>query len=78
MATETKSTTNKAAAALRAKSAEELKNELVELRKEEFNLRMQRGTGQLSNTARFKEIRREVARIKTVLNEQAMSAKASA
>ncbi len=68
MATETKAT------ALRAKSAQELKDELVELRKEEFNLRMQRGTGQLSNTARFKQIRREVARIKTVLNEQAASA----
>ena len=72
MATETKAT------ALRAKSAQELKDELVELRKEEFNLRMQRGTGQLSNTARFKQIRREVARIKTVLNEQAASVKASA
>jgi len=72
MATETK------AAALRSKSAQELKDELVELRKEEFNLRMQRGTGQLSNTARFKQIRREVARIKTILNEQAASAKASA
>ena len=68
MATETKAT------ALRAKSSQELKDELVELRKEEFNLRMQRGTGQLSNTARFKQIRREVARIKTVLNEQAASA----
>ncbi len=76
MATETKA--NTAAAALRAKSAQELKDELVELRKEEFNLRMQRGTGQLSNTARFKQIRREVARIKTILNEQALSAKASA
>jgi len=78
MATETTATTNKAAEALRAKSADELKNELVELRKEEFNLRMQRGTGQLSNTARFKQIRRQVARIKTILNEQALSAKASA
>ena len=56
---------------LRDKSATELKDELVALRKEEFNLRMQRGTGQLSNTARFKQIRRDVARIKTVLNEQA-------
>jgi len=72
MATETK------AAALRSKSAQELKDELVELRKEEFNLRMQRGTGQLSNTARFKEIRRSVARIKTILNEQAQPEKASA
>jgi len=68
MATETK------AAALRAKSASELKDELVELRKEEFSLRMKRGTGQLSDTSRFKKIRREVARIKTILNEQAKSA----
>ena len=59
---------------LRDKSATELKDELVALRKEEFNLRMQRGTGQLSNTARFKQIRRDVARIKTVLNEQAKTA----
>ena len=56
---------------LREKSATELNDELVALRKEEFNMRMQRGTGQLSNTARFKQIRRDVARIKTVLNEQA-------
>lgn len=68
MATESK------AAALRAKSATELKDELVALRKEEFDLRMSRGTGQLSDTSRFKKIRREVARIKTVLNEQAKSA----
>ena len=62
------------ASELRGKSATELNDELLGLRKEEFNLRMQRGTGQLSNTARFKQIRREVARIKTVLNEQAASA----
>ena len=68
MSTETK------AAELRTKSATELKEELLALRKEEFNLRMQRGTGQLSNTSRFKKIRREVARIKTVLNEQSKSA----
>lgn len=74
MATETKAASNQKAAALRAKSATELKDEIVELRKEEFNLRMQRGTGQLSNTSRFKEIRREVARIKTILNENAKSA----
>ena len=59
---------------LRGKSAQELNEQLVDLRKEEFNLRMQRGTGQLSNNARFKTIRREVARIKTVLNEQAKQA----
>ena len=68
MATESK------AAALRGKSAEELNDQMVELRKEEFKMRMKRGTGQLSDTSRFKEIRREVARIKTVLNEQAKSA----
>ena len=68
MATESKS------AALRAKSATELKDELVELRKEEFALRMKRGTGQLSDTSRFKKIRRDVARIKTILNEQAAAA----
>lgn len=66
--------TESRAAELRGKSAEELKEEIVELRKEEFNLRMQRGTGQLSNTARFKQIRRDVARIKTILNEQAKTA----
>ena len=59
------------AAELRDKSADELNEELVALRKEEFGLRMQRGTGQLANNARFKQIRRQVARIKTVLNEQA-------
>ena len=63
--------TDSKASELRTKSAEDLNNELVDLRKEEFSLRMQRGTGQLANTARFKQIRRQVARIKTVLNEQA-------
>lgn len=58
------------AAELRKKSAEELNEELVALRKEEFTLRMQRGTGQLANPARFKAIRKDVARIKTILNEQ--------
>jgi len=62
------------AAQLRAKSQQELNEELVELRKEEFTLRMQRGTGQLANNARFKAIRKDVARIKTILNEQASMA----
>lgn len=66
--------TESRAAELRAKSATELKDELVELRKEEFSLRMIRGTGQLSDTSRFKKIRRDVARIKTILNEQAAAA----
>jgi len=56
---------------LRGKSETELKDELLTLRKEEFDLRMKRGTGQLADTARFKKIRRDVARIKTILNEQA-------
>ncbi|MBX2846743.1 MAG: 50S ribosomal protein L29 [Acidiferrobacterales bacterium] len=66
--------TESRAAELRGKSATELKDELVELRKEEFGLRMKRGTGQLADTSRFKKIRRDVARIKTILNEQAKSA----
>ena len=46
-------------------NASELKSELLELRKEQFNLRMQRSTGQLANPSRFKAVRREIARIKT-------------
>jgi len=47
----------------------ELKSELLELRKEQFNLRMQRGTGQLANPSRFKLVRRQIARVKTRINE---------
>ena len=47
----------------------ELKGELLELRKEQFNLRMQRGTGQLANPSRFKVVRRQIARIKTQMSE---------
>ncbi len=46
----------------------ELRSELLELRKEQFNLRMQRGTGQLANPSRFKEVRRQIARVKTRMN----------
>jgi large subunit ribosomal protein L29 len=49
----------------------ELRSELLELRKEQFNLRMQRGTGQLANPSRFKTVRREIARVKTRINELA-------
>lgn len=55
---------------LRKHTAKELNDELVELRKEQFNLRMQAATGQLSNTARFKQIRKDIARLNTVLGEQ--------
>ena len=47
----------------------ELKTELLELRKEQFNLRMQSSTGQMTNSSRFKVIRREIARIKTQMND---------
>ena len=59
---------------MRKKSNSELTDELVELRREQFNLRMQRAIGQLGNPARFKEIRKEIARIKTVLVEKSRTA----
>lgn len=59
------------AADVRAKSVDQLKEELVQLKKEQFNLRFQTATGQLEKTARMKEVRRDIARVKTVLNEKA-------
>lgn len=56
---------------LRGKSAEELNSTLIEQRKELFNLRIQKTTGQLSQTHLIKEAKRNIARIKTLLNEQA-------
>jgi large subunit ribosomal protein L29 len=55
---------------LLGKSADELKDELIGLRKESFNLRFQRASGQLENTARVRQVRRDIARIKTVLKKQ--------
>ena len=55
---------------LREKNPDELKNELIELRKEQFKLRMQKGSGQLSQTHLMKEVRRNIARVKTVMNEK--------
>lgn len=55
---------------LRAKSADELKSLLLDLSKEQFNLRFQRAAGELENTARFRQVRRDVARIKTLLAEK--------
>jgi large subunit ribosomal protein L29 len=52
---------------MRAKSADELKQELLNLRKEQFNFRFQKATGQLENTGRVRLVRRDIARIKTVL-----------
>jgi large subunit ribosomal protein L29 len=62
------------AADLRAKSPDELKTELLTLRKEQFNLRFQRASGQLENTARVRQVRRDIARIKTVLGVSAGTA----
>jgi large subunit ribosomal protein L29 len=53
---------------LRGKTPDELKTQLVELKKEAFNLRFQRASGQLENTARVRQVRRDIARIKTILN----------
>jgi large subunit ribosomal protein L29 len=55
---------------LRAKSDEDLAKELMELSREAFNLRMQQGTGQLSRPSQFTTVRRDIARIKTILNER--------
>ncbi len=62
------------AAELRAKSPDELRTQLESLKKEAFNLRFQQATGQLENTARMRSVRRDAARIKTVLNEKARTA----
>ena len=59
---------------LRGKSVEELNQELVAAKKELFNLRFQNATNQLDNTSRIKEVRRNIARIQTVIAEQAKEA----
>jgi large subunit ribosomal protein L29 len=53
---------------IRTKTADELMTQLVDLKKEAFNLRFQQASGQLQNTARVREVRRDIARIRTVLN----------
>lgn len=59
---------------LRSKTPDQLRDELVALKKEAFNLRFRQATNQLENTARMRAVRRDVARIKTVLNEVAAQA----
>jgi large subunit ribosomal protein L29 len=61
------------ASELKDKSVEELQGELIELRKEQFNLRMQRATGQSEQSHTLKNVRRNIARVKTVLNQKASS-----
>lgn len=55
---------------LRRKSPDELRDELLKLRKEAFNLRFQSSNAELTNTARVREVRRDTARVLTVLNEK--------
>lgn len=59
---------------LHDKTPDQLREELVTLKKEAFNLRFQQATGQLENPARIKVVRRDVARVKTVLNQKAADA----
>ena len=63
--------TNKYVEELKAKTAAELNDELVAAKKELFNLRFQNATNQLDNTSRIKEVRRNIARIQTVITEKA-------
>ena len=56
---------------MRSKSPDQLRAQLTQLKKEQFNLRFQQATGQLEKTARVKEVRRDIARVKTLLAEQA-------
>jgi large subunit ribosomal protein L29 len=59
---------------IRAKTPDELASMLLDLRKEQFNLRFQRATGQQENTSRVRVVRRDIARVKTILAERARSA----
>ena len=59
---------------LRAKTVDQLREDLVNLKKESFNLRFQQATNALENTARMREVRRDAARVKTILNEKAAAA----
>ena len=58
---------------LRTKTADELVDQLKDLKREQFNLRFQRASGQLENTARVRQVRRDIARIKTTLGAPAAS-----
>lgn len=64
------------ASELRDKTPDQLREELEKLKKEGFNLRFQQATGQLQNTARRRAVRRDAARVKTILNQKARAAAA--
>ena len=59
---------------LRDKTPDQLREELASLKKEAFNLRFQQATGQLESTARMRTVKRDVARVNTILNEKAAAA----
>ncbi|MDQ0503997.1 50S ribosomal protein L29 [Xanthobacter agilis] len=59
---------------VRALSPDQLADELLKLKKEQFNLRFQKATGQLENTARSKQVRRDIARVKTVQTQKSAGA----
>ena len=63
---------------VRAKTPDELGDQLVSMKKEQFNLRFQRANGQAENTGRIRVLRRDIARVQTVLNEQRRTAAAKA
>ena len=63
------------AADVRTKTQDQLTDELADLKKEQFNLRFQKATGQLEKTARIRQIRRDIARIKTIAAEKAVGKK---
>jgi large subunit ribosomal protein L29 len=62
------------AADLRDKTPDQLREQLASLKKEAFNLRFQKATGQLENTSRMQAVRRDAARVKTILNQKAAAA----
>ena len=62
------------AADVRARTQDELAADVLNLRKEQFNLRFQRATGQLEGTGRIRQVRREIARVKTILAEKKSAA----
>ncbi|MDJ0631144.1 MAG: 50S ribosomal protein L29 [Rhodobacter sp.] len=62
------------ASELREKTPDQLRDELANLKKESFNLRFQQATGALENTARMRQVKRDTARVLTVLNEKAAAA----
>ena len=67
---------NKRLSDLKTMTADQLQDELVTLKKEQFNLRFQRATGQLENTSRVREVRKDIARVRTLQRQKPADAKA--